>query len=187
MALHEECKDKNRRPSFNELRNLIEDLCRNRPRTYIVVDALDECEAIRRREQLLPMLEILAVSGTKIFVTSRPNNEDILQTLGDASQIPIVAHEKDVSDYIMQRLDVQRKRVKGLTPELKEEITLEVSKKVDGMYGLLSRVIEILCTESLSQGSCLLRSRSTEYWRLGPSKASGPLSLPCQESWMIYT
>ena len=74
MAVHEECKHKKRRPRFDESKTLLEDLCSHEQATYIVVDALDKC----RREQFLPVLQCLAVSGTKIFVTSRPNNEDIL-------------------------------------------------------------------------------------------------------------
>ena len=42
----------------------------------------------------------------------------------------------------MERLDTPRKRVE-LTSERKKEIKLAVSKNVDGMYELLSCVIDV--------------------------------------------
>ena len=133
MALHKELEQQNRRPSFDDLKRLLAALCIQYARVYIVVDALDECEAIQRR-LLLPVLESLPNSITRLFVTSRPNNEDISQSFGKAPQITIAASELDLRQYITERMEEDRDFIKSLTPELKEKITSTVSAKASGMY-----------------------------------------------------
>ena len=135
-ALHEKLKEQNRRPSFDELRRLLVALCNQYTRTYIVVDALDECEVTRERRMFLPVLENLPHANTKIFVTSRPNNEDILQSLSNASQVTIAASEPDLRMYIMERIDERKDFANRLTPELKEQIISTTSTGVSGMYNL---------------------------------------------------
>lgn len=97
-ALHKELQQQNRRPSFKELKLLLVALCNQYTRICIVVDALDECEAIYGRRLLLPVLKSLPNSITRLFVTSRPNNENIFQTFGKASQITIAAPESDFAN-----------------------------------------------------------------------------------------
>ena len=133
VALHKELEQQNRRPSFDDLKRLLAALCIQYARVYIVVDALDECEAIQRR-LLLPVLGSLPNSITRLFVTSRPNNEDISQSFGKAPQITIGASELDLRQYITERMEERRDFVKSLTPELREKITSTISAKASGMY-----------------------------------------------------
>ena len=133
-TLHKELEQQNRRPSFDELKRLLIALCKHHARTYIVVDALDECEAVRERRLLLPVLKSLPNVSTRLFVTSRPNNEDILQSFGKASQIAIIAPESDLRRYITERMEERGDFVDRLTPELKEKITFTVSAGASGMY-----------------------------------------------------
>ena len=135
-ALHKELEQQNRRPSFDELRRLLVALCNQYARIYIVVDALDECEAIHGRRLLLPVLESLPNSITRLFVTSRPNNEDIFESFGKASQITIAAHESDLRRYIMERMEERKDFNKRLPPELKEKITSTIIVGASGMYEL---------------------------------------------------
>lgn len=134
MALYEELGKQNRRPSFDDLKSLLVALCSQSSRTYIVVDALDECEANRERRLFLPVFEDLPDSTTKIFVTSRPNNEDIFQSLSRASQITITASELDLRKYIIERIDERKDFVNRVTPELKENIISAISTGASGMY-----------------------------------------------------
>lgn len=80
------------------------------------------------------MLKSLPNSITRLFVTSRPNNEDIFQTFGKASQITIAAPESDLRQYITDRIEERRDLVSRLTPELKEKITSIISARASGMY-----------------------------------------------------
>lgn len=133
-ALHKELEQQNRRPSFDELKRLLTALCKHYARTYILVDALDECEAVRERRLLLPVLRSLPSISTRLFVTSRPNNEDIFQSFSKASQIDIIAHEWDLRRYIMERMEERGDFVDRLTPELKENITSTITAGASGMY-----------------------------------------------------
>lgn len=135
VAMHERLKQENRRPSLDELKRLLVSLCNQYTRTYIVVDALDECEAIRERRLLLLVFEILSNTPTRLFVTSRPNNEDIFEAFDKASQITIAAPESDLRRYTIERIEERNNFVNRLTPELKESIISTISTAASGMYG----------------------------------------------------
>ena len=134
--MHEELEHQKRRPSFDELRKLLIDLCDQYDRVYVIVDALDECEAIRERRLLLPVLEVLPRTSGRLFVTSRPNNEDILNTFGKQSRITIAASELDLRQYIAERIAEQERRtsITNFEPELKNRIISTVSAGASGMY-----------------------------------------------------
>lgn len=130
--LHKELKIQSRRPSFNELKRLLEALCGDRGRIYLLVDALDECEAKERR-LLLPLFDTLLRRSTRLFVTSRPNNEDIFQTFVEASRITISASESDLREYITERINERKEIINRLTPELKQNIVSTISVGASGM------------------------------------------------------
>ena len=109
-------------------------MCTKYKQTYLAVDALDECEASHERRLLLPVLESLPYASTRLFVTSRPNNEDIVQTFSKANQIIIAAPTLDLREYILERMNERRDFLRRLTPELKERITATVSAGASGMY-----------------------------------------------------
>ena len=111
QVLYKELKKQDRRPSIDELKRLLVALCAQYKSTYIIVDALDECEAVHERRLLLPILQSLPDDLTKLFVTSRPNNEDIFRSFGAAPQVPIVATELDLRAYIMESMEERRLEV----------------------------------------------------------------------------
>ena len=134
--MHKELENQRRRPSFVEVKRLLVDLFKKYERIYVVVDALDECEAIRERRLLLPVLEGLPRTSGRLFVTSRPNNEDISKIFGKESQITISATESDLRRYVTERITEQEGRASiiRLKPELKENIISTVSTGASGMY-----------------------------------------------------
>ena len=133
-ALYEKLQDQKRRPSFDELKRLLVAMCNEHEQTYLIVDALDECEASHERRLLLSVLESLPYTSAKLFVTSRPNNEDIVQTFGKASRIIISAPVSDLREYIVERMSERKDFLYRLTPELKETITAKISAGASGMY-----------------------------------------------------
>ena len=134
ITLHEELQQQKRRPSSDELKRLLIAMCNKHKQTYLVVDALDECEASHERRLLLPVLESLPYASTRLFVTSRPNNEDIVQTFSKANQIIIAAPKLNLREYILERMNERRDFVRKLTPELEERIMATVSAGASGMY-----------------------------------------------------
>ena len=98
------------------------------------MDALDECEASHERRLLLSVLESLPYTSTRLFVTSRPNNEDIVQAFDKAKQIIITARMNDLREYILERMNERPDFLKALTPELKESIITTIPARASGMY-----------------------------------------------------
>ena len=132
--LYEDLQRQKRRPSFDELNRLLIAMCNKYKQTYVIVDALDECEVSHERRLLLQILESLPLKCTKLFVTSRPNNEDIVQAFGRANQIIIAAAVIDLREYVLERMNERRDFLKRLTPGLKEGIVATVSAGASGMY-----------------------------------------------------
>lgn len=81
----------------------------------------------------MPLLEALPHGSTRLFVTSRPNNEDIFQYFGKAPKIVISASESDLRQCISERIDERKEIVNRLTPELREEIVNTISAGASGM------------------------------------------------------
>ena len=132
--LYEELELQKRRPDLEELKNLLISLCNERERTFILVDALDECDAIHERRRLLPLLESLPHGSTRLFVTSRPNNEDIHRIFRNAFQISISAPNYDIQRFVTETMEGRQEFIDRLTPELKEQIVTTVSSRASGMY-----------------------------------------------------
>ena len=136
--MHKKLEYQRRRPSFDELKRFLIDLFKQYERIYVVVDALDECDAMRERRLLLPVLEELPRTSGRLFVTSRPNNEDISNTFGKQSKITIAASELDLRQYVAERIAEEEFRTSAtkFKPELKENIISSVSAGASGMYEL---------------------------------------------------
>lgn len=130
---------------MNDLQRLLVAMCNKYERTYLVVDALDECEASNERRLLLPVLESLPYRSTRLFATSRPNSEDIVQTFGKANQIAITASVQDLRDYILERMNERPEFLKKLTPQLKERIMVTFSNGASGMYGIARPYLRHAC------------------------------------------
>lgn len=113
---------------------------------YIIVDALDECletESEKERELLVEFLAQLSSfegCNVKMFLTSRFDN-DLHQMLKDNHSYQINADDttKDIQPFIAARIDDLVRREKLLrggivTPKLREELIMTLSRGADGMY-----------------------------------------------------
>lgn len=124
------------RPSLDELKRLLIALCDPHKRTYIVVDALDECEEVKERRRFLTLLGSLPHRSTKLFVTSRPNNQDILRVFAQAPQIEIAASPSDIHSFVAEKLEEREELREIVTPQLKDEIVSKICARASGMYDL---------------------------------------------------
>ena len=123
-----------RRPDLEELKMLLVTLCNERERTYVVVDALDECDAIHERRLFLPLLQSLPYGSTRLFVTSRPNHEDIYHVFDVASQITITAPEPEIKRFVTEKMEERKEFIERVTPELKNQIISTICTQASGMY-----------------------------------------------------
>ncbi len=131
--LYKKLEPMRRRPDFGELVCLMVPLCNERERTFILIDALDECEAIQQRRRFLPLLQSLSRGSCQLFITSRPNNEDICKIFTSASQITIAAPDSDIERFVIEKMEERMEFVERLTPKLKSEIISVITARASGM------------------------------------------------------
>ncbi|KAA8911999.1 hypothetical protein FN846DRAFT_773576 [Sphaerosporella brunnea] len=129
LGLHERSQKEKRRPTDDELYNALVGLSKEFTRTFVVFDALDECDRWEQRATLLPMCHKMRESGLTLFITSRRSADDIEESFKEASTMEIRAHEADIRSYICKRLDAHpaarsmlrnSKREEGIITELVE-------------------------------------------------------------------
>ncbi|KAH7169486.1 hypothetical protein DER46DRAFT_698966 [Fusarium sp. MPI-SDFR-AT-0072] len=141
-ALYTSHKSRQTRPSLDELSRILKGVILRYARTFIIVDALDECQHEERF-----VTEILAIqydTGSNLFATSRPI-KTIEQRFNGCLSLDIKASDEDVKAYVENRileLRLLREDNKDLheirKSELKANIKSQVIESVHGMF-LLAR------------------------------------------------
>lgn len=106
-------------------------ICKAFKRTYICLDALDECKDVI---QLLKSLKNLPCS-VFLFITSRRHLQVYFQGhFKEALVIPIVASEKDIRAYIKDKIDENRtEEPEIMDDKLEKEITEKIVASSGGM------------------------------------------------------
>ncbi|KAK8092127.1 uncharacterized protein PG998_015140 [Apiospora kogelbergensis] len=112
-------------------------------RTFVFVDALDECPE-ETRESFVRLLLGLK-SYIRLFLTSR-ENVDLEATLGKLRSIEIVPDSADVRRFLEFHVDTSSRLSRFLKakPELRQEIIDTVHEKTDGMFLLASVHIDLI-------------------------------------------
>jgi Cdc6-like AAA superfamily ATPase len=133
-TLYDRHKDRQTRPSLDEILRGLYSVAVAYSRVYIVVDALDECQISDgcRQRFLLSLFNLQAKFGANLFATSRPILSIEKEFEGN-SKLEIRASEEDVRRY----LEGHMFRLPGFvarSPELQEKIKTDIVKAVDGMY-----------------------------------------------------
>ncbi|KAF9761315.1 hypothetical protein IL306_003866 [Fusarium sp. DS 682] len=149
-------KSQQTRPSLDELSRILKSVILQYARTFIIVDALDECQHEERFAT-----EILALqkdTGSSLFVTSRPI-QVIEQRFNGCLSIDIQASDEDVKAYIENRileLKVLREENKDLheirKSELRANIKSRVIESVHGMFLLARFHLDSLADKTTPKG-----------------------------------
>ena len=95
-----------RRPQHNDIVNMLQTTS-SKKRTFICIDAIDECVPEHRVKLLDSLNEILQKSpGTKLFVTGRPyiRPEITRRLAGRVTSLPISTKRGDIIKYLHSRL-----------------------------------------------------------------------------------
>lgn len=132
--LYEHHQQNQTRPLFDELSRALQLVAAMYSRVFIIVDALDECQASDgcRARFLSEIFALQAKTGANLFATSR-HISNIEKEFEGSTLLEIRASEEDVRRY----LDGQVLQLPGFvsrSPELQEEIKAAIVKAVDGMY-----------------------------------------------------
>ncbi|KAI3326496.1 hypothetical protein HD806DRAFT_551522 [Xylariaceae sp. AK1471] len=127
-------KVKRTRPSLDEVSKALELVTVQNSRVFIIVDALDECQAFDscRTRFLSAIFNLQMKTGMNILATSRFIPEITDQFKGDIS-IEIRATKDDIRRYLRSRLPELPKFVTNQS-DLQNEITTIITKTVDGMF-----------------------------------------------------
>lgn len=132
-GLHAKHKRKGTRMSLEEITQTLKSVVGLFTRVYIIVDALDECQASNgSRSELMKNLSVLqAKHGANILATSRPI-PDINDSIAATIVLPVSANDEDVGVYIGNRIP-QLPRFIRESSALQEEIRVAIIESVQGM------------------------------------------------------
>ena len=132
-SLYERHKMKRTRPSLDEISEVLQSIMANYSRTFIAIDALDECGASDGGwwKFLSEISKLQAKTGTCLFATSRFIPE-ITAEFKARPSLEIRANAGDVRKYLDGHMSQLRPFV-SRKPDLQEEIKTEIVKAVDGM------------------------------------------------------
>jgi Cdc6-like AAA superfamily ATPase len=129
--LYDRHKEKHTRPSFEETSRALHFIAAMYSQVFIIVDALDECQASEgcRSRFLSEIFSLQQKCKVNIFATSRFILE-VTEKFKEHTRLEIRAHDEDVQKYLEGRiLWSDRKFLKTFHKEIKTKIT----KAVDGM------------------------------------------------------
>ncbi|KAK5636040.1 hypothetical protein RRF57_011752 [Xylaria bambusicola] len=132
--LYDRHKPRRTRPSFDEISKALESVTVQNSRTFITIDALDECRAFDgcRTRFLSAIFNLQKKTGVNIFATSRYILE-IEDHFRGCLSIEIRATKHDISRYLQGHISELPKIVTS-RPELQNEIITSIIEAVDGMY-----------------------------------------------------
>ncbi|CAJ2505561.1 Uu.00g129550.m01.CDS01 [Anthostomella pinea] len=132
--LYDRHKRKRTRPSVDEISRAIELVTAQNSRVFIIVDALDECQASDgcRAKFLSAIFNLQTKTGIKIFATSRTVQE-ITDRFKDSPSKEIGATKGDIRRYLQAHLSELPGFVAS-QPDLQDEIITSITKACDGMF-----------------------------------------------------
>jgi Cdc6-like AAA superfamily ATPase len=97
-------KETGQRPSLKEMSELFQKILPNYERTFIIIDALDECQASFRDDLLTRIFELHDYGTVNIFATARNIPAITGRFSCDTLVLPIKATESDMEAYVDSRM-----------------------------------------------------------------------------------
>lgn len=162
-----------RQPSTEGLLGVLRQMSEDFPATYIILDALDECDD---QEALMATIETIAgwqLESLHSIVTSRKvrDIQSSLESLVDKCNIVPLERkvvDEDIRKYVNHRMSVDMKLRKWQGGEMQAEIEAALMKGAHGMYATVPSMISKL-TDSITRfrwavcqldslGTCLNRA-----------------------------
>ena len=120
------------RLSQNEIREELCNITKTYSRTFIIIDALDECKTDRIRNELLSEIyKLQEGSDTRLMVTFRPSI--VPKRPSSVTEQEIRAHDEDIEEYLSDRMADLRSVVQN-NNILQCKIKTHILSLVDGMY-----------------------------------------------------
>jgi hypothetical protein len=125
-------KGEKHRPSQDEIREELCSIIKAYSQTFIVIDALDECETDRIRNELVSEIyKLQEGSDIRLMVTFRPSI--VVERPRSVTELGIRAHKEDIEEYLSSRMSDLRSVVQE-NNDLQCKIKAHILTLVDGMY-----------------------------------------------------
>jgi isopenicillin N synthase-like dioxygenase len=131
-------EEEERRPTYEDIYTVLVETSKSFAQTFVICDALDECDRHELREILLPLFHHMGKSGLRLFLTSRRYADDIEDFYCQVPWIEISAHKEDVRSYISQRINASlraKRMIRGSASGLQLEEDI-ISALVDAANGM---------------------------------------------------
>ena len=132
--LYNQCIEKRTRPSTEEVRKTLYSLANSYSRTFVVIDALDECQHVDgcRAKFISELLNLQTTAEMNMMATSRLIPE-ITERFSESICMEIRARPEDINIYLDGSLPYLPGFVSD-SPSLQSEIKQSIIECVDGMY-----------------------------------------------------
>jgi hypothetical protein len=127
-AMYHKCRKHGARPELSELLDCIKDSASSFSSTFIVLDALDECD-MNQRPKLFGAIKQLSSVSVQIFATSRPHLRDVQDFFQAAPTIQIKADIRDLENYLMIQVEERMPQNRML----RSRVVNTLSTKADGV------------------------------------------------------
>jgi hypothetical protein len=125
---------KGTRPNIDEYAKVLQSEMGRYPKTFLIIDALDECSEEARRTLQTKLREFQAVVNLNLMITSRPQ-VNVKKVFEEAILLEVVARDEDVRSYLQERIPATR-----LAQDIAHDIDLQesilgtITWKAGGMY-----------------------------------------------------
>ena len=123
-----------RRPQLHDIVKILQ-LVTSSQRTFMVIDALDECTALQRFRLFDSLEEILEKSsGARIFVTGRPHirSEIEIRLAGRVTSISVGPASDDIVRFLRSRLS-EDETPDAMDDNLRAEILKKIPRSISDM------------------------------------------------------
>ncbi|RYO73935.1 hypothetical protein DL766_005894 [Monosporascus sp. MC13-8B] len=133
-GLYNRHKARQSRPGLKEISEVLQSIISPDSRTFIVIDALDECQNHDRcRDNLLSEIFTLqAKTRLNVFVTSRP--QEVEAKFNSSIVREIIAMNKDIEIYLDYQISLWKKSHNNNLDNVRSMIKTEITRAADGMF-----------------------------------------------------
>lgn len=134
QGLYEKHQHKRTRPSIDEVSQALQSIIRDYSKTFIVVDALDECQITEggRKRFLTELFTLQAKTAANLFITSRFIPEIEKEFDARSTKLEIRANDEDLLRYLDGHM-LKLPSFVSRSADLQKEIKMAIVKAADGM------------------------------------------------------
>jgi len=121
---------------FSDLQGILRWVMATFSRCFLVLDALDEADALSQRTGLFDVLQMSRTSPgvLRVFATSRPHLSNVENKLHRPIKVEVVADQRDLRQYLGQMIDDHPDARYILDPILRHQVLDKLCANAGGMF-----------------------------------------------------